>query len=393
MSRAAKVLVVRGHLATPWELRPWSHLDERFNVSFLQSASNRFETAAIGIKGLPARTLRDRLPAGVLFDHVVSLVGDRYLDADKQFAQADIVHAEELSFWFAAEAARRRHRGTFKLVQTVWETIPLMESYRTPPARRARRAVLERTDLFLPTTRRAKQALLLEGADPNRIRVCPPGIDVERFADASRGTEPPDVHVILSPGRLVWEKGHQDVIRAVAALHRGLVELPPGQAPPRLLIIGRGPEERRLRALARELGVSDLVELRPMVPYHEMPAVFARASCLVLASLPNADHSLYLGGVPRAFWEEQFGLVLIEAMAAGISIIASRSGAIPEVVGDSGELFSPGSWVEIAHLLAGGPLQRPPGARLAHSEDRVQQFSAEAMAGRLTEAYDFLLAD
>ncbi|MGI8632904.1 MAG: glycosyltransferase family 4 protein [Solirubrobacterales bacterium] len=387
MDNPLDILIVRGHLATPWELRPWTRLGDEFRVSYLQTSSNKFETGALDLEPAPARTLRDRLPAGTVFDHLTGLVGERYLGADEQFDRADIVHAEELSFWFAAEAAKRRPGRSFKLVQTVWETIPFMDTYRMPKARKARRQVLEQTDLFLPATERAREALLLEGVAPERIRVCSPGIDLERFATARRPEHTPEEHVIVSPGRLVWEKGHQDVVRAVAALHHGLVPLPDGCLPPRLLVIGRGPEEGRLRSHAAELGLGDAFELRAMVPYDEMPGVFAACSCLALASLPNADHSLYLGDPPRAFWEEQFGLVFVEAMAAGLPIVASNSGAIPEVVGDSGQFFTPGTWMDIARLLAEGPLTRPPGTRIEHPAHRLRTFSAEAMAERLAGAY------
>ena len=103
-------------------------------------------------------------------------------------------------------------------------------------------------------------------------------------------------HLVVSPGRLVWEKGHYDVIRALARCG--------GDA--RLLIVGSGPERSRLLRYAADLGLADRVEIRS-VPYDEMPSVFARASCVVLASLPTPT------------WEEQFGLVLAEALAAGAS--------------------------------------------------------------------------
>ena len=161
---------------------------------------------------------------------------------------------------------------------------------------------LAATDLFLAATERARTALLLEGVDPGRIEVVPPGIDVERFRSAPPQT-PPDEHLVVSPGRLVWEKGHQDVMRALALLRRE------GGPAARLLVVGSGPEEARLRAYAGELGIADAVEFRS-VPYEEMPAVFARASCMVLASLATASGGYYVGDVPHLFWEEQFGLVL-----------------------------------------------------------------------------------
>jgi glycosyltransferase involved in cell wall biosynthesis len=389
-----RVLIVRGHQVTPWELAPWRELPERFEVSFLLTGSNRFATPE-GLRQVRVRALRDMLPGGALGDAGAHLLGDRYLAADESFGSIDLVHAEELSYWFAAEAARRKRRHGFRLVQTVWETLPHMDAYRTRHARRYRELVLAETDLFLPATERAAQALRLEGVEEARIRVCAPGIDVERFA-VPAPDQPPREHTILSPGRLVWEKGHHDVLRALAALHRGLVTLPgsSGAEPlrPRLLIVGAGPEERRLREHASELGLSEAVELRA-VPYGEMPAVFAGASAMVLASQSSASVAYHPFDVPHAFWEEQFGMVLAEAMASGLAIVTTTNGAIPEVVaGASVDLVAPGDWMGIARALAAGPLSRPPGARVEYPTELVWRYSTAAAAARLAAAYDRVLS-
>jgi glycosyltransferase involved in cell wall biosynthesis len=383
------VLIVRGHLSTPWELRPWLELDERYEVSYLLTGSNRFAKPET-LRAVPVRALRDLLPPGPLGELSAAVLGDRYLSADEAFASADIVHAAELSFWFAADAARRRRRHGFRLVQTVWETLPLQVAYRNRRARRFREQVLAETDLFLPATERAALALQLEGVPAERMVVCAPGIDTARFA-ASSPDRPPTAHTIVSPGRLVWEKGHQDVLRALALLHRGIVRTPAGETVrPRLLIVGAGPEEARLRAHAVDLGLSDAVEIRS-VPYEQMPSVFAQASAMVLASQSSATAALHPFDIPRAFWEEQFGLVLAEAMAAGLAIVTTTSGAIPEVVrGAPVELVAPGDWPAIAHALAAGPLSRSPGARVAYPEEIVRRYSTGAAAERLADVYDRL---
>ncbi len=397
------VLVVRGHLSNSWELRPWLELPDRYEVSYLLTGSNRFVPPE-GLRAVPTRALRDLLPRGRLGELSTMALGDRYLSADEAFAQADIVHAEELSFWFAADAARRRRRNGFRLVQTVWETLPLLVAYRNRHARRFRELVLAETDLFLAATERAALALGLEGIAPERITVCPPGIDTARFAVPAAPGIPsiaggpvaeraPVVHTIVSPGRLVWEKGHQDVLRALALLHRGTVRTPAGETVrPRLLIVGSGPEESRLRAYAADLGLSDMLEIRS-VPYDDMPGVFAQASAMVLASQGSATAALHPFDVPRAFWEEQFGLVLAEAMAAGLAIVSTTSGAIPEVLaGAPVELVAPGDWPAIARALAAGPLTRPAGARVSYPDEIVRRYSTSAAAERLTAAYDRLLA-
>jgi glycosyltransferase involved in cell wall biosynthesis len=385
------VLIVRGHLATPWELRPWLELPERYEVSYLLTGSNRFATPE-GLRPVRARALRDLLPRGPIGELSAGVLGDRYLSAEEAFSGADIVHAAELSFWFAAEAARRRRRHGFRLVQTVWETLPMLAAYRNRHARRFRELVLSETDLFLPATERAALALRLEGVPTERITVCPPGIDTARFATHS-DREPPAEHTIVSAGRLVWEKGHQDVLRALALLHRGDVRTPARETVrPRLLIIGSGPEESRLRAYAAELGLSAAVEIKG-VPYEQMPAVFAGASVMVLASQAIANAAFHPFDIPHAFWEEQFGLVLAEAMAAGLAIITTTSGAIPEVVrGTPAELIAPGDWPALARALANGPLSRPPAERVAYPPQVVERYSTGAAARRLSDAYDGLLA-
>jgi glycosyltransferase involved in cell wall biosynthesis len=391
VSEKVRVVVVRGHQVTPWELRPWERLPDRFEVSYLDSESNLYDAGPLSLDRIPVRTLRDRLPRGRVFDIAASAAGDRYLGLEQALAGADVVHAEELSYWFAGDVARCRGRLGYKLVQTVWETLPMLDAYRNREARRNRRAVLDNTDLFLPATERARDALLLEGVAGERVEICPPGIDTERFATAPAPAQPPREHLVLSPGRLVWEKGHHDVLRALAALRRGLVESP-AEAPPRALVVGSGPEADRLREHARELGLADAVEITS-VPYDEMPGVFARASCMVLASLPHAGCELPpMSNRYRCFWEEQFGMVLAEAMAAGLPMIAARSGAIPEVVRGSARLFDPGDWIDLARALAEGPLSRPPATRVEHDPDLVRRYSTEAAAERLASAYDRLAA-
>ena len=390
MDRPARILLARGYQATPWELRPWELLPDRFEVAYLRLARNWFDDSALRLRRFPIKALSTYLPRGRIGSLMAGATGDRYVDADEAFAWADVVHAAELSYWFAADAARRKAKNRYKLALTVWETIPFLDSYRNRYAKVYRRETLAATDLFLPTTERAREALLLEGVEPERTRVLHPGVDVERFATAPRPEPPPTEHVVVSPGRLVWEKGHQDVMRALAALRRGIVAGGPQAV--RLLVVGAGPEEERLRAYAAELGIADAVDFRS-VPYEAMPGVFAASSCMVLASLAAASGGYVLGDIPRFFWEEQFGMVLAEAMAAKLPIVASRSGAIPEVGGEAATYFLPGDWIGLARVLADGPLSKPPGARANPPEELVRRYSIAAAAERLAAAYDRLLKD
>ena len=97
--------------------------------------------------------------------------------------------------------------------------------------------------------------------------------------------------------------------------------------------------------------------------------------------------------IPRAFWEEQFGFVFVEAMAAGLDIVATTNGAIPEVLQGQGTLVPAGDYIGMARALAAGALSRPAGTRVAYPAELLQHYSVGAFADRLATAYDRVLAD
>ena len=380
-----RVVLLRGHNVNVWDLRPIERLAGDYELSVLVTGSNLHNLSGLSLPTVATPAPRDRLPSGRFAGAAAYALGERYVGLRERLAGADIVHSAEIGTWFSAQAARLRDELGFKLVLTVWETLPWLSTYRWPRERRYREEVLPKVDLCLAATERARDALLLEGVPAAKIEVSPPGIDLERFAAAARNDAPvappeltplsaatgwPTPTTLLSAGRLVWEKGHQDVIRAVAALRRGLI----GEARPdlRLLVVGDGPEAAKLRKHADELGVADAVEFRATVPYDEMPALYASASALVL------------GSIPAKGWEEQFGMVLVEAMAAGTPVIAADSGAIGEVLGGQGRLVRPNDWRALAEAIAEGPPPRPDRAAL-------DRFSIAGAADRTRAAYDRVL--
>ena len=159
-----RVVLLRGHQANAWHLRPWRHLAGRFEISLLETRRNWFDTSSAGLERVPVRTLRDLFPPGRIGDLAVRVPGDRYLGLPEKLRGADIVHSQDLVFWYSAQAAELKRELGYKLVLTVWETIPLLDAYRNVRTRPYRRILLRETDLFLCATERAKTALLLEGA-------------------------------------------------------------------------------------------------------------------------------------------------------------------------------------------------------------------------------------
>ncbi|MFM7198060.1 MAG: glycosyltransferase, partial [Chloroflexota bacterium] len=124
-------------------------------------------------------------------------------------------------------------------------------------------------------------------------------------------------------------KGVHHLVEAVAALG--------GDA--RLEVLGWGPEEGNLRALAARLGLGDRFRIVPGVPSHEVPTFARNLDVAVLPSLPT----------PR--WKEQFGRMLIESMACGVAVVGSDSGELPHLIGDAGLIFPTGDAMALADRL------------------------------------------
>jgi glycosyltransferase involved in cell wall biosynthesis len=127
-------------------------------------------------------------------------------------------------------------------------------------------------------------------------------------------------------GRLVREKGVEDLIRACAKVKA------------RLVVIGAGPEEARLRALAQELGIQ--ARWRGAIRAEEIMSHYTEMDVLVLPSKTTPT------------WKEQFGRVLVEAMMMGVPVLGSTSGEIPNVIGGAGWTFPEGKVEELAAQLA-----------------------------------------
>jgi glycosyltransferase involved in cell wall biosynthesis len=148
-----------------------------------------------------------------------------------------------------------------------------------------------------------------------RISYVPPWVDLRRFDGVGRA--PSSALAIGYVGRLVHEKGVDILLRSLARV----------AWPYTLTVTGNGPELPGLRALANDLGIAERCTFSPSVSMAEIPAVMRSLDLLILPSRS------------RVGWREQFGRVLIEAMAAGTAVAGSDNGDIPSVIGEAGRIF------------------------------------------------------
>jgi glycosyltransferase involved in cell wall biosynthesis len=243
-----------------------------------------------------------------------------------------IVHIDEEPYNLATfQAMRLARRAGARTLFFTWQN--LVRRY-PPPFRWIESYNLRHADYALAGNREAETVLQAKGyAGP--VAVVPQfGVDPAVFApaDESRRDGQASLLIIGYAGRLVEEKGVETLLRAAAGL--GV------EGNWQLHLIGSGPLEKRLRRLAGELGIADRVRFAGQVASVEMPARLRALDALVLPSLTRPN------------WKEQFGRVLVEAMACGVPVVGSDSGEIPHVVGEAGLIFPEGDVEALRDRLA-----------------------------------------
>jgi len=326
----SKVAIIRGSSLNSWEMQNYAPLAQEFDLLAIGSEEVKYDTAQVGFPIAKLKTLADmRSKLGPLKKlPLMGRLSDRFLHLDTLLSDVDIVHSAETFNVYSEQAADLKSRCRFKLVLTVWENIPfLWNGVGSDSGRvhRRKQKVIQATDHFIAITERAKAALLLEGVDEKKISVVPMGIDIERFTPQAKDTTvmqrfdlSEKDFVILSVGFLSWYKGMQDLIYAAGRLkQQGLVD----KHHLKFVIVGDGPDKAEIYRLIDRVGVRDIFRTVEKVPYEDMVRTH------------NLADIFYLGSWPAKVWQEQFGMVLLEAMACGKPIVAAESGSIPEVVG------------------------------------------------------------
>lgn len=255
---------------------------------------------------------------------------------EKELKSFDIVDIMETYEAYCYQCARAKEKYGFKLVSVVWETIPFFvedkwifrNNYRT----KIKEKVRENVDLFLAATQRAKEALMIEGIDEEKISIIGPTTEIDRFKPRLKsskyleyfGIEPDDV-VVLFLSRFIWEKGPLNFIYAA----KRVLDDIDGNANVKFLIVGTGKEENRMRYLIDRFNISKNVIMAGYCPYEKLHNIYNLADIFVLLSIPKMD------------WIEQFGRVSLEAMASGCAVIATSCGPLPEIIGDAGVIVPP----------------------------------------------------
>ncbi len=197
-----------------------------------------------------------------------------------------------------------------------------------------------------------------------RIRVVPEPIDLANWRKALASAEalPREPPSILCVAHLYPRKDVATLLAAVARLETDAV----------LRVAGAGPELARLRRLAVRLGLGSRAEFLGHVPFARLATEYRRARVFCLPSR-----------------QEGFGIVFLEAMAAGLPVVAARAAAVPEVVadGECGTLVPPGDIAALAEVL--GRMLGDPALRERLGEvgrRRAERYDAPRVAGEFLQA-------
>lgn len=189
----------------------------------------------------------------------------------------------------------------------------------------------------------------------------------------------PDDFVVGFVGRFVPEKGILTLAKALADL---------GDRPWKLLLLGRGPLEAELRDWMTAQGLSDRLRLIASVPHGQVAAYIAQMNVLVLPS----ETTYRFKTLTSAGWKEQFGHVLIEAMACRVPVIGSDSGEIPNVIDNGGLVFPEGDVTALGQRLAQLMDDRAFASKIAEAgyQRTMTYYTNRAMAQSLLKFYESL---
>lgn len=274
-------------------------------------------------------------------------------------------------------ACRRRYAPGAPLTLFVWENLP-RPGWRGPASSPFYRLAIRSASSIMVGNRDTRELFLRHGAHPSRLFVTPQvGLDPRRLTPVqaqerrSRRRDlglDEDALVVGFAGRLVREKGVLDLVEAARKLR-------PPNTRVQLVLLGAGPLETEVRARA---GADVHLAILPARPRDQIAPFYQSLDAFVLPSRTTRT------------WKEQFGMVAAEAMACGVPVVGSSSGAIPDLLGRAGLIVPEGDADALAaalHRLAiDRRLRDELGAAARRRSERL--FSHEAVAATTLRAVE-----
>jgi len=315
-------------------------------------------------------------------NHAVAKLGVR-LHGDLEGWEPDVVHAHDWRLGWAADTLATRYDVPFVLTMHGTERVRHGGQLPLGPPTDVNSIewwlAFQADRLISPTRFIVEQLITGFELDEARVVHVPNGIDPSQWrapahpdgTTAGHDRPPSDrapSSLVVSWGRVQYEKGFQVLARAMHGLRPRVPDV-------RSVIAGRGSYLPELQTQIDVEGVSDIIELPGYLSHAELRSVIHRAGCVVIPSL-----------------YEPFGIVALEALAAGAPLIVARTGGLAELIAgtDAGLTFEPGNPDDLADAIERVLTEPDLAAGLvANARDLVERkYSWEAIAAATAVVYE-----
>ncbi len=293
-------------------------------------------------------------------------------------AGARVVHAH---FGYQGCRCLRAIRSTGLPLLTTFYGADASSFARLPQWRRRYVELFERGRLFLAEGATMAGHVAAAGAPPEKIRVHHLGVDTRQIPFRERGAGDRPVHILMC-GHFRQKKGFPDGLRALGQALQGVANIEV-----RVTMIGDGPERDLIGQAIVDSGLGDRVELSGVMTYKQV--LQALDSCdMILAPSRTADDGDSEGGAP---------VILLDAQAAGVPVVATAHADIPEYVVDGGSgLLAPegdiDALVDVLRQMLRAPENWAEMGRRGRAHVEAE-YDALRQAQRLEDIYDELAAD
>jgi len=312
---------------------------------------------------------------GYVMDLHVKSFGTQALKLREVLDQSDVIE----SFVPLPESTvlSRRDLSVFAFFAHRDRPSRLSEYLHLPEHYKMERSFFHRVKAVIVASSESRRVLATEyGVPETKIEIVPLGV-APRFLEQGMGNvERKDVGIVGShpsgePARLLYvgplirRKGLRTLVEALSILRRSDLGV-------RAVLAGSGPEKASLETLAASLGVGDLLEFPGFVAEADLLPLYRQADLFVFPSR-----------------KEGFGLVLVEAMASGLPVVASSAPPIPEVVGEAALLFKPEDPEDLARAVVRALKDPALRARLREAGKRrvCERYLWSRVAERTLEIY------
>ena len=308
-----KVAFVRGAYLNEYETQTYLLIQNGVSIAYFSSLFPIHTISNISQKKLLSLSDLQKIP---FFSSPIKFLSNRLLGdsqvlfgLEEKIKHYDIIHTADPHYYYSYQVAKLRKKQSFTFVSTWWETIPF-NNEGTRAKKNMKKFTMGLVDHFICHTERARDCLIAEGIDSSKITVQRLCVDLAKFVHLS-GIQLAHKNklTVLFVGRNVWEKGLGDLKEAAGKL--------------------------QITNFKFQIKFKFIQNIK----YNKISKEYQSADIMVVPSKTTKT------------WEEQYGMVLLEAMASGLPVIAYSSGSIPEVLGNAGVLVPEGDTAQLSDKL------------------------------------------